>query len=101
MQIGRYLLAAGFVAASCNPVPGQTVPQCAEQTVMAENLLKHYGEVPRVQGIINARAMMQVYASEAKGTWSAVITEISGRACIVSAGSAFSTIDAAPPGEPG
>lgn len=67
---------------------------CAERTDMVKLLADRYKEVPRAVGIASRNGVMEVYVSK-KGTWSVLMTNTSGKACIIAAGDAWEDMEVA------
>ena len=66
-------------------VQQQQAPKCGPHAAMKEGLLKRYKESRRGLGLISPTAVMEMYFSEA-GTWTVLITDISGNSCVASSG---------------
>ena len=60
-------------------------PNCGPHAEMKEGLQTRYKESRRGLGLISPTAVMEVYFSEA-GTWTVLITDISGNSCVASSG---------------
>lgn len=83
------ILSALLLAA---PAAGQTVTlQCAPRDGMIAMISDDYGETRRAIGIAGQGAVMELFASEATGTWTATLTLPNGQTCLVMSGSDFST----------
>lgn len=67
---------------------------CAERTDMIKLLADRYKEVPRAVGIASRNGVMEVYVSK-KGTWSVLMTNTTGKACIIAAGDAWEDVEVA------
>lgn len=63
----------------------QQGPQCAPHDEIVKGLLKQYQEVRQSIGLVNDKAMVEVFVSP-KGTWTWVATTQDRVACIVAAG---------------
>jgi hypothetical protein len=59
--------------------------QCAKHSLMMDLLTKKFSERPIALGTVNQDRYMQLFVSSA-GTWTILMTETSGRACILAAG---------------
>lgn len=72
------------------PVAGQTVTlQCAPRDGMMAMISDDYGETRRAIGIAGQGAVMELFASEATGTWTATLTLPNGQTCLVMSGTEF------------
>lgn len=93
--IAFYALAfAGGVAALASDAQAQT--PCAPRDQVIAQLEDEYGETRRGVGLQNRGAVVEVYASDATGTWSILVTRPDGVACLVAAGEAWIETEAAP-----
>ena len=59
---------------------------CGQYPEMAASLAKEYGEAQRFMGLDSRGLVTVLFFSEASKSWTALIVEPSGRACMVSAG---------------
>lgn len=65
----------------------QGVPsRCGLHAAIVDTLSKKYGETPRGIGLVSNKGVMQVFVSEEKGTWTIVMTNPQGKACLLAAG---------------
>jgi hypothetical protein len=67
--------------------------QCAPRGEVVKVLNAKYQESQRALGLINEKAMMEVYISPA-GTWTMVVTNEAGIACVLAAGEAWDEMPA-------
>ena len=72
-------IAAGTAAA-------QNPRNCGDRTKIVERLQSHYGEVRTGSGLTPNNGIMEIYASEEKGTWTILITMPTGMSCLMAAG---------------
>ena len=85
-------LAIGTLSLNAIPVsaqeqtPGQA--QCAPRDEVVKLLNAKYQESQRALGLINDKAMMEVFIS-ASGTWTMVVTNEAGMSCVLAAGEAW------------
>lgn len=61
---------------------------CAPRDKMVESLSGKFAEAPQSMGLDAEARVVELWSSEA-GTWSLVVTDAKGRACIVAAGNAW------------
>lgn len=80
------------------PATARNAPACAERGVIAAQLGQLFGERPQAIGLGAGGRVVELFASPETGTWTIVITEPSGTACMVASGEAFSIL-AELPGE--
>ncbi len=79
-------LALGMATAAL-PVSGiaQAAIPCGSHDAMAKSLTTKFKEARRVLGVMNAKTVMEIFMSP-QGTWTVIVTNTSGRACIVASG---------------
>ena len=65
---------------------------------MLDRLSATYGETRQSIGLGTNNQMIEVFASDATGTWTITMTQASGMTCLVASGQAFETLaDTLPP----
>lgn len=91
------ILAAVLIASTA--AAQMVAPVCGPRKVMVERLEAKFGEVRQSGGVnVDGRAM-ETYANRKTGTWSLLLTNVSGTACLVAGGQYFE-VDAQPKGDP-
>jgi len=65
---------------------------CHNAVEIAKQLSSKYDEAPVAFGVQSNGNLLQVYASQDKGTWTVVSTTPSGVSCIVAAGKSWENI---------
>ena len=89
MLAGRATPKAAVDAA---PVTSQPpVPQCALRYKVIDHLASKYGETVVAAGIANTGGLVEVLANHEKDTWSIIVTDPGGLACLVAAGEGWRT----------
>jgi hypothetical protein len=73
--------------------------QCDTRAAVMALLAETYGESPRAIGIAGQASIMEVFASDATGTWTVTITLPDGQMCLVASGSDFEAVAAPIPGD--
>lgn len=73
---------------------------CGIRARVLDHLATTYGEARHMAGLAGADRMVEVFASDATGTWTILVTSASGITCMVAAGTDFRTIPPAAPGDP-
>jgi hypothetical protein len=95
------LFLSGLVLASgalASPIGAQQMPPaavrmpCHNATEIAKQLNSRYDESPVAFGLQSNGNLLQVYASEEKGTWTVVSTTPNGLSCIVAAGKTWESL---------
>ena len=66
----------------------QAQSQCGPHDAIIKVLNAKFQENQRAIGLINEKAMMEVYISP-KGTWTMVVTNEAGMSCVLAAGEAW------------
>lgn len=67
-------------------------PQCDTRETVTALLADRYGETRRALGIAGNTAVMEVFASDASGTWSITLTLPDGRMCLMASGSNYEAV---------
>lgn len=80
----------------CLAMPVQAETPCLPLPQFLQGLEDRYDETPRMSGLAGAQLLI-ITASEA-GTWTAVLVNPDGSACIASAGEAFVIAPTVAPG---
>jgi hypothetical protein len=99
VAIGTILcIAALIILTGLAALPARAqVLQCLPLDQAIAALATRYGEGPRIRAMMGGDDMLVITASPA-GTWTALIVEPDGKACMVASGEAFGVLDAEPPG---
>ena len=66
-------------------------PRCAPHADMLSVLAKQYGEVPQAIGIVKGNIVLEVLSSKA-GSFTILVTQADGMACILAAGQDFEEV---------
>lgn len=77
------MLAPGLVLAAPAARAGT---ECAPRAHVLERLAGTYGESRRGMGLVSERGIVEIFASDATGTWTIVITLPSGQTCLIASG---------------
>ena len=89
-----------ILATSASPALAEGRPQCASRDAVVAQLATGYGETRRNIGLAGSNAVMEMFASDATGTWTITITLPNGITCLVAAGQSFEAVAEALPPEP-
>jgi hypothetical protein len=88
-------LAAVFTAASLFGLAGEAAAmQCANHDSMEKALTGKFKETRRAMGLVNTSAVMEVYMSP-QGTWTVLVTDTKGIACIAASGEEWQDVPVA------
>jgi hypothetical protein len=68
--------------------------QCANHDSMAKTLTGKFKETRRAMGVVNSTAVMEVFMSP-QGTWTMVVTDTKGIACIAASGDGWQDVPVA------
>jgi hypothetical protein len=85
MTLARIALLAVAGLAAATAASAQSHP-CAERTQVVERLSEKYGETLQSMGMHANNGLLEVYASEATGTWTILVTTPDGNSCMIAAG---------------
>lgn len=70
---------------------------CAPRDVVVQRLAEAYGETRRSMGLAAQGAVVEVFASDASGSWTITVTRTDSLTCLIAAGQAFESMaDALP-----
>lgn len=89
-------LALGLAALNAAPALAET-RHCAAHTVIVERLAERWGETRQSMGLAANNAVIEVFASEATGTWTITATMPGGPTCLIASGEAFQALSEALP----
>lgn len=91
--------AGGALVALCaSPLTAQ--PMCAERAAIIDMLGTRYGETLRSVGLVGGNRIVEVLASDETGSWTILVTNAEGLACLIASGQHYQVVSAAPGGEP-
>ncbi len=90
------VLGAAFVALHAVPAGAQTV--CGERAKFLTHLDNTYSEHPVAIGLTSSGEVLEVLTSTS-GTWTFLVTNPSGRTCIVASGEGWETLPVIPAGQ--
>lgn len=60
--------------------------RCGAHATIVETLTKKYGETEHGIGLVSDQGVMQIFVSQEKGTWTILMTNAQGKACMMAAG---------------
>ena len=66
----------------------------------ADRLTPNTGESREARGPVGDRSVMEIRRSDESGTWSVVVTQPSGEACILATGADWPPVGGKAPGDP-
>jgi hypothetical protein len=86
-----------LLLATCVPANAQN-SNCAPHAMFIEGLADRYGERRVMAGLNGDGTVVEIFANDQTGTWTALIVQPTGIACMVASGEQFdSTVADLPP----
>ncbi|RVK19758.1 hypothetical protein CN165_11905 [Sinorhizobium medicae] len=85
------VLLTAAVTAYPHAADSQGVVNCAERSQVIELLTRQNEEKQAAVGQINPQAVMELYAADG-GSWTLIVTDVSGRSCVVLAGKSWEQV---------
>jgi hypothetical protein len=82
----RSVVAAALSGLVVAASPAGAEEACGQRGDIVAVLVERYQESPRGGGLQTATAMVEVWASDKTGTWTILLTQADGVACVVAAG---------------
>lgn len=90
-------VASTFALSTCSgtvPAYAQVAQeQCAPRERVVEHLAQKYGESLQSLGLAANNAVMEIYASEATGSWTITVTLPTGLTCLVASGEGYTEVN--------
>ncbi|MCZ4354217.1 hypothetical protein O4H61_17005 [Roseovarius aestuarii] len=84
--------AALLATATRAPADMQIPRPCAPRAIVVERLASSYGETRQSIGLGANNALIEVFASDATGSWTITVTSATGITCLMASGQAFETL---------
>ena len=97
IHLAALTTAAVLYLATSTQVAAQSQRNCGSRDVVVGQLAERYGETRQSVGIGSNNAMVEVFASDASGSWTILVTMPSVVACLVASGEAFEQVAEALP----
>ena len=76
-----------------NTAAGQTARNCAEHTLIVEQLASGYGESRQSIGMSSDNTVVEVFASHETGSWTITVTQAGGPTCLVASGTGYQALN--------
>lgn len=83
-----------ILAASAHQTLADGPMQCAKRDLVVAKLATGYGETRRSIGLTADNSVMELFASDATGTWTIMKTLPNGMTCLVASGESFEQVAA-------
>ena len=87
-----FALSLGFGGVILATQIAHSNPQCDSREAVMTLLAESYGETRRALGLAGEAAVMELFASDATGTWSITVTLPDGRMCLVASGAGYEAV---------
>ena len=68
------------------PIQAAAMPFCADRHNLAENLAQRFDEAHKASGLRSATELVEIWVSDASGTWTILLTTADGNTCILASG---------------
>lgn len=92
IQIGiATSIAFALMLAIVNPAWGQQAAACSPRSDVLRHLAKKYGEEPVAIGVTNKGGLVEVLTTGDGATWTIIVSQPNGTACMVAAGEGWRT----------
>ena len=86
--------------------PGQSIAQgiaapiCGQRDQIVGHLRTRFGEEVRATGLAGPTRIVEVFASDATGSWTITVTSVDGTTCLMASGQNYQATAPQPPGDP-
>ena len=87
-----FALSFGFVALILATQHAFAATNCAERSVVLNELGARYHETRHAMGLAGNSTMMELFASAETGTWTLTVTAPDGTTCLVASGDGFQSV---------
>ena len=87
-----FALSFGLAAVLAAADIAHSAPQCDRREAVTALLADRYFETRRAVGIAGQSAVMELYASDATGTWSITMTLPDGTMCLMASGANYEAV---------
>ncbi|QIE46813.1 hypothetical protein G5B38_15485 [Pseudohalocynthiibacter aestuariivivens] len=98
-MINRMIGGTALAACLTGSFPALAAPNCAPRDIVVSRLADTYGETRHSIGLGANNAVVEVFASDASGSWTITVTSPTGVTCLVASGMAFETLAEALPAQ--
>ena len=80
-------------------LPAASSPRCGTHEMIVTQLAERYGESRQAIALDGANQVIEVFASDATGSWTLLVTRADGQSCLLAAGQAFEMLSERLPSE--
>jgi hypothetical protein len=92
MRNELFALSLGFAGLILWTDSAAANPPCAPRADVVAHLGQKYSETRRSMGLAANSTVMEVFASEATGTWTITVTTPQGITCLIASGQSFEAV---------
>jgi hypothetical protein len=92
LHLGALTTAAALYIAATTDAAAQNTSNCGPRQAVVDRLAEGYGETRQSMGLGTNNAVVEVFASEATGTWTITVTTPNGLTCLVASGQSFEPV---------
>jgi len=92
MRNALFAMSLGFAGFMSWTVAAIANPQCAPRADVVAHLDQKYSETRRSIGLAANSTVMEVFASDATGTWTITITTPQGITCLIASGQSYDAV---------
>jgi hypothetical protein len=94
----HYVLLTTLLVVAAPAAAVSQISSCGPRADVVDWLTQNYDERPVAFGLIDNSQLLEIHVSET-GSWTAIISDVNGRSCVVSAGQSWTPIDRLDDGE--
>lgn len=92
LMMGALAAAGALTLLTAGAASAAQTRNCGPRELVLNRLAEGYGETRQSMGLGANNAVIEVFASQASGTWTITVTSPSGLTCLVASGQAFETL---------
>ena len=92
LMMGALAAAGALTLLMAGAASAAQTRNCGPRELVLNRLAEGYGETRQSMGLGANNAVIEVFASQASGTWTITVTSPSGLTCLVASGQAFETL---------
>jgi hypothetical protein len=92
IYIHRIIISAFAAALGAAGFTGAAIAQiltCARHAEIVEYLKSEFQEFQGAYGLVGDKAILELYLSSKGATWTIIVTDVSGKSCILAAGESW------------
>lgn len=97
LHLGALTAAAALYIVSSQSAAAENPRNCGPREAVVDRLAEGYGETRQSMGLGANNSVVEVFASDATGTWTITVTTPNGLTCLVASGQSFEELQEALP----